>query len=101
MAQEKGTVACETLSLSLLLNEFKDAIREGDGNRVIVVWKYVLLIFKATGHKNYAIELFMSILPPYLAEQLKWGRFINSHGLPGKNISMDLHMEHLNSEGGN
>ena len=33
--KQKGTTytyACETLSLSLLLKEFKDAIREGDGN---------------------------------------------------------------------
>ena len=25
-----------------------------------------------------------------------WGRFINTHGRIGKNISCDLHMEHLN-----
>ena len=36
------------------------------------------------------------ILPPQLAEQLKWSRFINVHGRPGQNISCDLHMEHLN-----
>lgn len=36
--KQKGTIhtyACETLSLGLLLKEFKDAIREGDGNRVM------------------------------------------------------------------
>ena len=36
------------------------------------------------------------ILPPHLAEQVKWSRFINVHGLPGHSISCDLHMEHLN-----
>ena len=25
-----------------------------------------------------------------------WGRFVNARGLPGKNIPLDLHMEHLN-----
>ena len=30
----------ETLSLGLLLLEFKDAIREGDGSRVLRCWKY-------------------------------------------------------------
>ena len=94
--------ACETLSLGLLYIEFKDAIREGDGNRVMRVWKYFLLLFKASGRKNYAIEAltllsqYYLILPPHLAEQVKWSRFINVHGLPGHNISCDLHMEHLN-----
>lgn len=94
--------ACETLSLGLLFMEFKDAIREGDGNRVMRVWKYFLLLFKASGRKNYAIEAltllsqYYLILPPHLAEQVKWSRFINVHGLPGHNISCDLHMEHLN-----
>lgn len=93
---------CETLSLGLLFLEFKDAIREGDGNRVMRVWKYFLLLFKASGRKNYAIEAltllsqYYLILPPHLAEQVKWSRFINVHGLPGHNISCDLHMEHLN-----
>ena len=32
--------------------EFKDAIREGDGNRVLRVWKYFLLLFKAADRKN-------------------------------------------------
>ena len=66
------------------------------------VWKYFFLLFKSTGRKNYALEAFTLlaqyhfILPPALAEQLKWCRFINNHGIPGRNISMDLHMEHLN-----
>ena len=94
--------ACEALSLGLLLMEFRDGIREGDGERVLRVWKYLFLIFKATGHHNYALEAFTLLeqyhflLPPFLAEQLKWLRFINTHGKKGKNISMDLHMEHLN-----
>ena len=94
--------ACEALSLGLLLMEFRDGIREGDGERVLRVWKYLFLIFKATGHRNYALEAFTLLeqyhflLPPFLAEQLKWLRFINTHGKKGKNISMDLHMEHLN-----
>ena len=35
-------------------------------------------------------------LSPRLGEQLKWCRFINTHGIAGHNISCDLHMEHLN-----
>ena len=104
-SSSKGTAyayACETLSLTLLWKEFKDAIREGDGNRVMDVWKYLFLIFKSSGRTNYSIEAFTLLvqyhflLPPMLAEQLKWERFVNCHGARGKNISMDLHMEHLN-----
>ena len=42
----KGTTysyACETFSLTLLLKEFKDAVREGDGDRVMLVCKYLFL----------------------------------------------------------
>ena len=61
-----------------------------------------MLLFKANGRKNYAIEAltllsqYHTILPSYLGEQLKWSCFVNVHGLPGHNISSGLHMEHLN-----
>ena len=90
---------CETLSLGLL---FKDAIWEGDGDRVFLLWKYLFLWLKASRRRNYSIEAFTLlsqyhlILPERLAEQLKWSRFINTHGHAGHNISCDLHMEHLN-----
>lgn len=77
-------------------------MREGDGDRVMLTWKYFFLIFKATGHTNYALESltlltqYFVTLPPNLAGQLKWCRFINVHGLPGHNISADLLMEHMN-----
>ena len=91
----------EVLSLGLLYIYFKDSIREGDGTLVMVAWKYFMLIFKATKHKNYALEAltmlaqYFVVLPPNLAEQLKWSRFVNVHGFPGRNISADLHMEHM------
>ena len=76
--------SCETLSLGLLFLEFKDGIREGDGDRVLRVWKYLLLIFRASGRKNYAIEALTMLsqyhltLSPRLAEQLKWSRSIRA-----------------------
>ena len=96
--------SCEVLSLGLLFLEFKDSIRQGDGDRDLIVWKYFLLLFKASKRTNYSIEAFTLlsqyhlILAPHLAEQLKWSRFINTHGLLGHNISCDLHMEHLNRQ---
>lgn len=105
MKKTPGTTydyACEVLSLGLFILSFKDAVREGDGEHVMLLWKFMLLLFKASGRKNYAIEAltilsqYHIILPPNVAEQLKWSRFINVHGLPGHNISCDLHMEHIN-----
>ena len=102
---DEGTAyeyACEVLALGLLIFNFKDAVQEGDGDQILLISKYMLLIFRATGRKNYAIEAFTLLsqyhitLPSNLAEQLKWSRFIHVHGLPGHNISCDLHMEHLN-----
>lgn len=94
--------ASEVLTLGLLLMEFNDAIREGDGNRICRCWQYFLLIFKATGRKNYSIEALTLLaqlnffFSPRMAAQLKWGRTVNTHGRPGKNVPCDLHMEHLN-----
>ena len=76
----------KVISLGLLYLNYKVVGREGDGERVIRMWKYLLLIFRATAHTNYAMEaltlLLQSciILPPNLAEQVKWCRFVNVHG---------------------
>ena len=63
---------------------------------------YLLLLLRATGRKNYAIEALILLsqyditLPCNLAEQLKWSLFVNVHGLPGEQHNSHLHMEHLN-----
>lgn len=94
--------AKETLSLSLFHEEFQDAIREGDGERVLNAWKFLLPAFKASNKVNYSIEAFNMLaqyyilLPPRLSQQLIWSRYVNTHGQPGKNIPCDLHLEHLN-----
>ena len=94
--------ASDVMSFGLLLMEFNDAIREGDGDRICRCWKFFMPIFKASKRKNYAIESFILLaqlnflLTPRMAAQLKWSRTINIHGKPGKNIPCDLHMEHLN-----
>ena len=69
---------------------------------VFYVCGSILLLFKASNLTNYSVEAltllsqYHLILPPHLAEQLKWSQCVNTHGLPGHNISCDLHMEHLN-----
>ena len=96
--------ACNILSSGLLYMEFVDAIREGDGSRLIRCWKYFLLHFKVSHRTNYAVEAFVLLahqkffLSPRMAMQLTWNRTVNIHGSHGKNVPCDLHMEHLNKE---
>ena len=94
--------ACEVLTLLLIWHNFYDATKEGDGDRLMLVWKLLLLIFKATNRRNYSKEAAIlllqkeSLLPKRQAAQLVWSRFVNVRGIPGHNIPTDLHMEHLN-----
>lgn len=93
--------ARELLTLGLVWLEFYDSIREGDGDRILLSWKIMLPIFKATHHTNYvkeAITLLFQVktLPPRKVGQLLWSRCINTQGRVGCNIPCDLHQEHLN-----
>ena len=94
--------ASEMLSLGLFHEEFRDCIREGDGERVLRCWKFMLLLFKASKRTNYSLEALRLLLqhhfllPPRQAQQLLHSHFVNTRGLPGHNVSCDIHMEHLN-----
>ena len=92
----------EVFSLGLFLMEFIDGIHEGDGNRILRCWKYMLMLYKSSNKTKYSIEAF-NLLAQYhfifsdrLRDQLLWSRTVNVHGKAGKNVPMDLHMEHLN-----
>jgi len=90
------------MCFGLLLADLNDSIREGDGKRLVNLYKIAVLLYKYHGHTKYAYTtlLFLtkvkSILPAERAESLIANRFCNSHGKPGKNISMDLFLEHKN-----
>ena len=86
---------------SALVLEFTDAWSEGDGERVLRVWKVFMLHFYCNRRTKYALEalrlqLQLATLPPHLVHQLTWGRFVNTHGGIGRNIPCDLHNEHIN-----
>lgn len=93
--------AKEVLSLSLLYLEFCDAIKEGDGHRIIRCWRFFLPLFKASKRTNYSKEAFILLaqhdllFSPRMEHQLLWSRTINTVGRPGRNIACDMHMEHL------
>ena len=92
----------ELLSLSIIWHGFHDAVKEGDGDRILRYWKLLLVIFKSTNNYNYSKEA-VSLLTQYhylfserQREQLLWSRCVNTRGCRGANIPCDLYMEHLN-----
>ena len=103
-AENDGVLAyaCAVLSDGMFMLEFRDAIREGDGRRVLRCWTVMMLYFKAAQRVKYALEGFhllaqiKALLPRRLAEEVMWNRFVNTSGMPGRNISLDFHMEHMN-----
>ena len=91
--------AQEVLSLGLLYMEFNDAIREGDGERILRCWRYFLLWEKELLHRSFHSALPIRVFfTERMRMQLLWNRTVNVYGCPGKNIPCDLHMEHLNRE---
>ena len=96
--------AKEVLTLGSLYMEYINSVREGDGIRILRCWRFLLVIFKATGKRKYSIQAatllfqYHYIFTDRMKHQLLWSRTANVHGKLGKNIAMDLYMEHLNQE---
>ena len=81
--------------------EFHNAGHWGDGDRIDRCWKILLLHFHCDKRTKYAWEALklqfqLEYLPPSLAYQVKWGRFVNVRGGEGNNIPCDFYNEHLN-----
>ena len=99
---EVHNYTCRLLSIECFYLSYKDAIKEGDGKRVLDCWRYFLPIFHSSGQTNYSNEAlrflcqYLHDLPPQQAEQLLYSRFVNTAGVRGRNIPLDLHQEHLN-----
>ena len=85
----------------VLVMQMIDTVHEGDGERLIVVVKYLLLMFKAkSNYSKYAIETMRFItqvkctLTEQMAARVIYGRFTNPSGKPGHNMETDIAMEH-------
>ncbi|XP_014678940.1 PREDICTED: uncharacterized protein LOC106818780 [Priapulus caudatus] len=82
----------------------RDAIRENDGHRIILHWKFDMLEFFNNHHPKYFLfgHKLLSAVHGAVSERLQhtltWNRTVNVNGGKGKNIAMDLHMEFLNKE---
>ena len=93
---------CLHISLGLLIRDAEDAVKEGDGECLVRVWKFLTLLFCLTGCHKYALaglRLMASIeglLTPRKAHQLTWNRFAGVKEGTGKRISRDERLEQLN-----
>ena len=95
--------AKKVLSLGLLLVEFEDGVREADGERIIRCWRYFLPRFRCSNRTNYSVAFnllfeYEYTMTPRMKQQMMWEHTVNVRGKPGRNVSMDLHMEHINKE---
>ena len=79
-----------------------DAIKEGDGSRLVRCFKLALLFEYKFKHTKYAFVLLLffakiyALLSEKEAFKVVHNRFVNKTGKRGGNIPLDLHMEHLN-----
>ena len=69
--------AVDFLTMGLLWHGFHDSITHGDGDQIVIYWKFLIILLKAEGHFNYAKEGFglvaqSLLLSPRKAAELKW-----------------------------
>jgi len=50
--------ATDVITLGLLWHGSHDSVKEGDGDRILLHWKFLLPLFQQTHHYNYAEEAF-------------------------------------------
>ncbi|XP_070543961.1 uncharacterized protein [Ptychodera flava] len=89
------------LELGMMFIQLDDTHKEGDGDRDIINWKYLLMYFKSRKghHSNYAIEAVnkiaqvQALLSEQMAQRVLWGRFVNQRGGAGNNFPSDLRNE--------
>ena len=90
------------MTMALLERDFHDAVREMDGPRLLRLWKIKMLYFKAAGRTKYALEALLfqadqlALLSPWDAYRQLWNRGFNLSGGSGKNIPLDMMVEHNN-----
>ena len=88
---------CALVTYAMLFFNFLDAIREGDGERVMRQCKYFLLYCRADDSHStkYALEMLYqfflvhALLSERDRERFVWNRFVNNHGEKRVNMPLD------------
>ena len=96
--------ATALLKMYVFLLEFIDMEKTGNGERLVLIMKVLLLYFKCglVNRKNYAIEMFVSLaqiealLSPREAERAIYSRFVNLRGGERNGMATDLGHENGN-----
>lgn len=94
---------CAFLEFAMIIVNFFDAIKEGDGKRAIRCWKFQLpYLWNDSGSPKYALEALNmclqinALLSPQDAHKLIWNRFACTKSGLGNNIPLDLSLEFIN-----
>ena len=95
---------CALLTDCFLFFNFLDAIKEGDGARIMRQYKYIMLYCKANGSHStkYALEclyqfsVVLGLLSQRDSERFVWNPPDNNTGKKGDNIPLDEDTEHDN-----
>ena len=93
------------LKYYFILLDFKDAVREGNGERLATLHKLLVPHFKSLpGFNAHAIEMMISVIQNEVllseaeTHQCMWASFANWKVGPGKNIEIDLLQENRNKD---
>lgn len=92
--------SCNALALGLLAKDFYAARKEGDGKRIIRLYKFFLLFFRLESRTKYSYYSLYTLaqayhlLPPFLAHELVWNRTNNTSGKSNGNVENDRTCEH-------
>ena len=76
----------------------KDASHERDGERIIRLWKFFLVLFKQAGKTKYSLEALHLLCNVKIAltekksHELMWHCTCNPHGRVGGNKPLDFHL---------
>ncbi len=98
----KYNYSCALLRAGLLDWARHDAVREGDSQRVLDMWKYDFLHFHLNNHTNYShigftvIAQQAGLVSSRMSATIKHNRFANLKGGSGHNVSLDYAMELYN-----
>ncbi|XP_028518482.1 uncharacterized protein LOC114576306 [Exaiptasia diaphana] len=94
---------CSFLEYAMIIFNFFDAIKEGDGKRVVRCWKFQLPYLRNdSASTKYALEALTlvfqvnALLSPRDVHRFVWNRFACNNAGYGHNIPLDLNMEFLN-----
>ena len=105
LGSTQGKLDCiSQLALQVVKCTSLSKAASGTGQRIVRLWKFLLLFFKQAGKTKYGVEAARLIsgvhitLPERQAYELVWNRTCSIHGGLGNNKSVDLALEHLNRE---